>query len=682
MAAETRKWDPETRAVVTLPAGEAFEQGPGGARVRHDFSRNGVALYDIALVEDDSPGASATRPSVHESERSLVLTVGCHFWLKKILVVDDPSCCDATLYVRQPGGATVLWNGLTLNAPDERDETGSGCFLRVPAESVRAGENEVIIRADREDAAAVKLARRVHILENNPERAAQAPRSFASRDGGRSWQPLDGELTVRLRLTRHPTNGEFVSPVLDLAKTVADPLGLRPVEAVELILSCEADTPPGTGISLLLRTGSTATWNPRTWTEFLRADDPALAGRRYAQWKAVLSTCDARVSPVLKQVTLEAALRRAPALPWTAGVNVTTCRNGRAVSTSLPFEHEDPAHPRLRALRQKYRLDEVVREGRTEFEQMVLLRDWVARQWNWTPPDGHYPAWDADEILSRPDGMCVQFAIVYVQCCLAMGWPARFVFGKHPGTMSAGHEVVEVWSNDFAKWVFMDPTSSRNEFCADPETGVPLSLLEVRDRMVSHYYPGEGPITRAACPNHPRWCDRLALVRKRAVRPGPRLGGHDPAPAEWPSWTKWLYLWFIPRSDWFARPRPLPHCQGWNDWDWTDAWLWHDRRTPRLLNYGRYTNRRGDIEWTINEVVFGARAGASPRTIELDLGTTTPFFDTFLVRTNDGPWTPADAQYVWRLREGVNRIEMRIRNTAGVVGPVSFLEVELGTSPS
>ena len=60
MTKETAEPDPETRAVVVLPAGEAFEEGPGGARVRHDFANNGVALYDVALIEDGSPGASAT----------------------------------------------------------------------------------------------------------------------------------------------------------------------------------------------------------------------------------------------------------------------------------------------------------------------------------------------------------------------------------------------------------------------------------------------------------------------------------------------------------------------------------------------------------------------------------------------------------------------------------------------
>jgi len=668
--AEEKKPDVETKAVVCLPAPEAYEDGMGGMGVRHDFA-GGVCLSDLALIEDDSPGAGCTSEYVNEAERSPLIPVGPASFLKKILVVNRPQCRDAVLYILSPGSAVVEFNGVIL-------QTKPDCpYAPVPPDLIRKGDNEVVVRAEKENATQVKLALRRHILENNPELADRPCRSFRSYDAGKTWEVLDGELTVRLSLAQHPEEGFFLSPVIDLAKTQKDPLGLRGGCARRFSVSIEADTPAGTSVTLLARTGDTPHPAEDAWTDFLTPEDAALAGRRYLQWKAVLRTENPAQTPVLKRVTVEAEMSREPEPKWAERLFLNGYRIERIRSTSIPFSYEDPSHPRLKALREKYKLDGVVAQGKTELEKLVLLRDWVARQWNWKPPEGHYPAWDAEEILSRPDGMCVQFAITLIQCYLAMGWQARFVYGEHSGTMKTGHEVVEVWSNEYRKWIFMDPTSSQNEFCADPRTGEPLSMREIHDRMVSHYYPGSGEIRETDRPSAGRWCGTIAEARGRTTTPNRRLDGSDPAPADWPSWTKWFRLWFIPRNDWYSRPRPLPRCQGWNNWDWVDSWVWHDQRIPRLRNYRNFTNRRSDIEWTINQVVCGLTYGRKQKTLEVTLATLTPHFDTFLVRTDGGRWKKTGPRVVWTLHSGTNRLEMRARNKAGVCGPVSFVEVEI-----
>ncbi len=106
-------------------------------------------------------------------------------------------------------------------------------------------------------------------------------------------------------------------------------------------------------------------------------------------------------------------------------------------------------------MRRKYELDAVVSGSASETEQLVKLRDWVSRQWKYQPPAVNYPAWDADEILRRKYGFCVQYAMVLMQAAISLGHQARFFFGDNPGgSYEGGHEVCEIWSNEHRKWIF------------------------------------------------------------------------------------------------------------------------------------------------------------------------------------------------------------------------------------
>ena len=97
---------------------------------------------------------------------------------------------------------------------------------------------------------------------------------------------------------------------------------------------------------------------------------------------------------------------------------------------------------------------------------------------------------------------------------------------------------------------------------------------------------------------------------------------------------------------------------------------------PDLWRYGRYTRRRSDIEWTLNQVRWAAAPAEQPGTIRLLLGTVTPDFDTFLVNIDGGEWRPSADTLNWTLHSGKNLIGMRIRNRAGVLGCKSWIEVE------
>lgn len=156
-------------------------------------------------------------------------------------------------------------------------------------------------------------------------------------------------------------------------------------------------------------------------------------------------------------VYVAAGVALAALLLWVAQseiVLVTAEENGEISTSSYVLEEDDFRHPRLQLLRTREKLDELIGGTPRQFEAAIRLRAWTRRQWE---PGGefYYPPWDAVEILDlarehRNQGFCAQYAIVFLQACQSMGIHARYVD-------LPGHFVVAIWSDDFDRWVLMDP---------------------------------------------------------------------------------------------------------------------------------------------------------------------------------------------------------------------------------
>lgn len=162
----------------------------------------------------------------------------------------------------------------------------------------------------------------------------------------------------------------------------------------------------------------------------------------------------------------------------TPGTVQVLTMNGTARSTCYPFYWEDFTHPTLQLVRGKYKLDEIIEAGKNDLEKLVLLRDWVKSRWDHDQPI-YSPPWDVNYILDHTDKKiesfyCVHYSIVFMQCCLALGIPARLI-NLHRGICSTPfskrgygrelseeaspcdeHVVNEVWVDDLGKWVMMD----------------------------------------------------------------------------------------------------------------------------------------------------------------------------------------------------------------------------------
>jgi len=148
---------------------------------------------------------------------------------------------------------------------------------------------------------------------------------------------------------------------------------------------------------------------------------------------------------------------------------------------------EDAENPRLESLHRL--IPEDVLQRQDGLEQIRALCTWISSSWEHTNSlrAALYTPWDPETILAwgsaqsghngkRTIVMCVHFAVTFSSCCQALGIPARCSAVKGSGPNAAnGHFVSEVWSEEYRKWVFVDPTWDAMFW----REGAPLSLAEV-----------------------------------------------------------------------------------------------------------------------------------------------------------------------------------------------------------
>jgi hypothetical protein len=201
-------------------------------------------------------------------------------------------------------------------------------------------------------------------------------------------------------------------------------------------------------------------------------------------------------------------------------------------------------------------------------------------------------------------------------------------------------------------------------------------MLEIHDLILKTYY-GGALATLDSPPSHREPLDELALCWGTNMTPSappknweiPYVDGRCTVP------TRWLFFNYMPRNNLFAKPYPQPLTQG-AHWDWSDYWCWEDAQTPKRWRYRNFTARRSDLSWTLNQVRFDATAQEQAGSVLLQMGTFTPYFDTFVVRQDQQDWKKSGRTFAWNLHPGRNRLEMMTRNDAKVNGPLSFLELE------
>lgn len=695
----------ETRECALDAAG--MERDAQLVSLQFDRTENAILLAKGDLVEDDAPAVGVPE-GLERYGFGWKEPLKKGVVIRKILVLDNPAA-DAGRLVFNGFEAKnnetplhISLNGVEFLRPPSqyacpyaKQYTTFGpndrwFFVDLPVGALKKGANEILMWAESDSLSwVICIAADKEFARGSLTRTSHPNRSMRSLDGGKTWNDsllggensLDGEYCIRMNLDRYFPSGEYVSPVTDMIDGAS--VLKRAAKIARAEFSAGVDVPAGTAVEILARFGASPRVDDPSWTEWgaLPADGvvPALGNRRYVQWKARASTTNPCVSPRLRNVSWRVEYEEASPNDG-LGVAVQVVHNGHVARSSYPFVYENLLHPELEKYRKNARLDKIVEGAGSEFEVMMRLLHWAYRvpvtnndySWNWNDAvklekgEGGMPKLQMNYTARRRDAMCLFSNQALIGALLSMGFQARHI--NIDSEASGGHEVTEVWSDEFNKWIYMDAT--RDYYYFNPDTGLPLNFLEIHNLIV--------PLM----PRVETWARPFAAEHAQEVvskvRVGMREGGNAVSIAKDGRHILEIagYFRIIPRNDFLTNPRPVPVRQGASMWGW-DGFLNHyDDLFPKREEYDFYSDRALDFYEPLNQTEITLAETGGRGGLAAVLNTFTPGFDTFLVRVDNGRWTAQTApEFLWKLRAGMNRIEARVRNVRGVLGPVSTLDV-------
>jgi hypothetical protein len=578
------------------------------------------------------------------------------------------------------------------------------------------GENEILMWAESETPTwKICIAVEEEFARGSLTRTHHPNRSQKSSDGGKTWSDLelgiknseDGEYNIRLSLERYVPAGEFISPVIDIVG--GSDILKRSISSLTSDFFIDIEIPEKTTATAMMRFGASPLLTDPSWTSWKKVEIGAeitenLGTKRYFQWKAELTTINPLKSPSVRGIQVYSEWEN-NSPNEKLGIVATLVHNGQVITPSYTYNYENLNHPELQKFRKKFKLDRIVEGANSEFEIMMRLLHWSYRipvkeypyswnsndiavykkaekempelhwdykkedLWEWyllDPGDKGMPQLQWDYEGRRRDATCSFSNLALQGALMSMGYQARFININSEGV--SGHEVTEVWSNEFNKWIYLDAT--RDYYYFDFETGLPLNLLEIHDKLAEKL-----PLVET-------WQKPFAPETGAEVVQQIKIGmreGYNPVSIEEHGYhiIETMGYFRIPlRNDFYSNPLPIPIAQGFTMWGW-DGYLNHyDEKFPRRTEFQHQSNRFVDFYEPLNQSQIFLSETDQRGFLKVEVDTYTPGFMTFLVRINDGKWAEQkNAAWKWKLKAGMNKIEIRVRTSEGVLGPVSCVKV-------
>lgn len=629
--------------------------------LRLTADKTGIELEPGQLYEDDGPAAGYSYQPNQEK-------LGPGIPIKKELLIPRPDARSAKLLIGGNGQFKATVNGKAINTTTSEPVGNYWRAYSFDPSLLKAGLNEFVISGT----GSLWIARAEDFAAGSLDRPKHPNRSAKSGDNGETWSrdelgpkgEIDGEYYVRVMLDQARTTGSLRLPLIDLGNlkgaTIAPSVErIGPVRIALRATNADIGT-----LTTRMRTGQTYLPDTEHWSDWQSFDSTSTIAvdnpkGRYLEFEILFSPAKAD-SPKLESVTISAepTLRNTP---WTDRLKVKDIQNPPITRTSIPFLYEPLDHPELKRLREVYELEKVIAGAETELEQLERLAAWSATRWDKLGHLGEtYPAWNAHEILRLHEdgtpigGFCQQFNIVFLQACESLGFVGRAVSigpGNEFAKIRSGHETVEIWSNQFRKWIYIDGNTAW--YAVDAKTKVPLSLLELHERQEALF--------------HGRPSEPIRIVSLLKTR------------YEWKgleSWPPFVELRLVPRSDFLSQDRPVPLNQGMRGWFWTGHYAWDDARAPALPLYSHRESRREYFQWTLNHAHLKLEATDKPGELLVHVDTETPSLEAMLARFDDAEPQIAGRKFLWKLHPGLNRLEVTPRNLLGRLGTPSRVTVD------
>jgi hypothetical protein len=340
---------------------------------------------------------------------------------------------------------------------------------------------------------------------------------------------------------------------------------------------------------------------------------------------------------------------------------------------SRRFSFDSFDNPKLKELREKYKLDQVVAPGKDEFDRQVLLVDWTHTQFKKFGRPSANPRGALEILKNVEEGhtfFCAQYGATLVSAAASLGWVDRaLALRRHrdyPGAGSPEHTSTEIWSNQYRKWVMLDPTANMYV----EKDGVPLSAYEIR----TEWFTREGK-------------DLVFSIGKERKKHRKadlpiflgRFAGFGDLTVPANEMEKYGFTAYIPNTNLMdAGP---DYGKMFIVKDALCEAKWHERTVP--------AHPATDPYFPIGQAAVTLASDGSG--LKVALRTMTPNLREFRVQIDGGGWKAAEfrvqidgggwkaaeATFVWAPHPGANRLEARTVNKFGVEGPVSTVELEV-----
>jgi len=679
--------------------------GSGEYLYDHGFAKDvmrapgeGVRLFNMDLHENDAPGSGFSEKGVYSD------VVWGPNRGRKIAVLKDPRAQKAFIVIfvykqgKYPLAFTMNGHKSQIDNWDQKKNIERYRWTEFPAEWLKKGKNNIEMSCPDAQSAdegwELYIARADEFADGGGDPADVGKTSFKSTNGGESWKespfgPLGqtrAEYTVRLSFDRYRETGWVASPVVDLWRGDSNDFIVPLREIKSMTLGLKADVPDGAKIEYYFRKGISPdpfaeSWEPYQFIGEGESLDFKTGGaelnRRYVQFRAVLSTKNPLVSPVLKSVALDAELLER--VPLHKNIRVVNAENPAIRYSSIDWQWEKHDRPEFREIIERENLDEVIAGCRTQFDAQVKLMNYVARRWYPGKTLPEYPPWDALSTLERIEyagngGMCIQFNNVLGGMCQAYGWQARLI-------NCTGHEIIEIWNDDYGKWLFFD-AEFFDHYNYDPKTAEPLDMLEIHERFLDYYFP-ERPIEWMS--DLITWMPEIEgkeLPVKRGIginNENVLMNHFGRVPIS--GFVNAAFMRMVPRNDWFENPTPRPLTHGNSWWPWNGYVNWYDERTPPKRQYSWYSDRARDLWPDLNMVHVDATSAFGNDRLFLRFESYTPNFSHYEIDVDDSGWKKAGERWTWLLGSGRNTVRVRAVNKLGAKGKPSVISLNHADAP-
>jgi hypothetical protein len=218
---------------------------------------------------------------------------------------------------------------------------------------------------------------------------------------------------------------------------------------------------------------------------------------------------------------------------------------------------------------------------------------------------------------------CQEFSILLAAVMQTHGYPARVIailknnYGYGTGK---GHWVTEVWSDDYDKWILLDPQNNCY-WMAGKEV---LNASEIREYV----------LIGKTQPIQPYVNDRKAVTLK--------------------SWLEYFkVIWIYNNQNYFAHWDPLGETEEISE---RPHILFQDK--PR--GYFKQHQRMDYLYPSMNKINYKLKHHKDK--LSIVLSNSCPFFKKYEISCNNGPWSDCKSELVRHLTKGSNIFNFRVRD--------------------